>query len=1189
MIIFKRLFLLAALLLVLVPASASASVAASPGWQIESTALPTSFTPANNAACPASAAEVTNDGEAAIPVCDTYKVMARNAGSVPSEGAVTLEDVLPSAGLTVQGVRLLWPGLTKALNEVGFGAGVNVFPFMQALAGFPGGTGLGCTISAGAPATITCFTDPAKFGSFVKAFNGCEPAPSGEPKEKECAELAAKITAAEADMAVAPDEELKLEAYVTVNEAANKEPEASGPVTNTATISGAGAPAATTRPGNDIGSAPAPFGFSAFDFSANGLDGARDTQAGDHPYELTTTIALNNEYRISSQAKLEATSPEDVRDIVTQLPVGFVGSILAAPECSFTELAAQVEHGEGGCKPDTIVGHIFTEPQTASTSVNGFIYNMTPEKGVPAEFAYIDVLGGAHVFYVHVVPTAKGYVLEAINPEIPQIPLTNIVVTFYGDPSAKQEELAAREGKVAAPIPPVPFFTNPTDCSGVEPAATIYMDSWQNPAKLNPDGTPANLEEEVAGKRKWAKMESKSPAVTGCDALRFTPEIEAQPTTHESDKPSGMNFSIKVPQSESVGVPGTPTLKKAVVTLPQGFTVNPAAGDGLAACSRAEIGFIRVNPATNVDEYTPAQPACPEASKIGTLKLATPLVPHELEGEMYLAAQDENPFDTTLAAYVVVNDPVTGVLIKIAGEFLPNPNTGRLTAVFDENPNLPFSNLELHFFGGPRAELATPESCGMFTTGTELEPYSAPDSGPSAAPSEGFLISELCPSGGFAPSFAALSTNVQAGAYTPFVLSLARSDADEELSGLTETMPPGLLANLASVPLCSDADAAVGACPAASQIGVVRTGVGPGPDPLFVGGKIYLTGPYKGAPFGESVVVPAVAGPYNFGTVVVRGAIYVNPHTAQATVVSDAFPKIIEGIPLRMRRVDVELNRAGGAPFVFNPTSCNKLAFTGSITGSPLGAPTALTQPYNIGYATQSGANPQFTAPFQVTNCQALKFTPKFQVTTNAKTSKANGAELIAKLSEPNEPQGSQANIARVKVELPKALPSRLTTLQKACTAKQFEANPANCPSASKIGYATVKTPILPAPLTGPAIFVSHGGEAFPSLTMVLQGDNVTIDLVGATFISKSGVTSTTFRTVPDTPFSTFELTLPQGKYSALAANGNLCKQASKLLMPTEFAAQNGAEIKETTKIGITGCKKQKKAKKTHAKKRKKA
>jgi hypothetical protein len=1050
--------------------------------------------------------------------CDRYQVWASNTGSAPTSGPIVLSDVVP-AGLTVPRVVLDLVTREKEIVE--------------------------------------------------------EVAPCEMTVEEGVTNAHCEYTGV-----LLPDERLKMVSYVTVNE-----PEVAGlELTNVGSVTGGGARgASTTEAGqmhqtNRISPSAASFGPSDFDFYKAGSDGSPDTQAADHPYELTATIDLDNKIRKSPEGgNLVATSVEDVKDVVVNLPVGFVASTLAAPECTLAQLAAV------NCPADSRIGYLHTEPEAAD-AVHTPIYNLVPEHGIPAEFGYLDATETSHVFYSHVVPTAKGYVLQSVNTDIPQIKLDKIIATFYGNPADrdaefKQEQLERESGlpvKREHTVAPA-FFTNPTDCAGEEPTATIYMDSWQNPAKVNPGGEPTNLEEPG-----WVKMESKSPPVTGCNALQFTPELGAQPTTHEADKPSGLEFELKVPQSEESGVLATPTLKKVDVTLPEGFTVDPSAGDGLAACSIAQIGWLGGGPLN----FDAAAPECPEASKIGSLELETPLIPHKITGELFLAAQNANPFNSTLAAYVVVNDPITGVLIKIAGEFLPDPHTGRLTALFDENPNLPFSDLKLHFFSGPRAELATPENCGTYTTGTALSPYSLEEGENPASPFDSFVINEACP-GGFNPTFTAGSTNLQAGAYTPFEVSFQRQDTDQELQGLSVTLPPGLLADVGSVPLCDEANANAGTCPESSQVGTVQTGVGPGPNPLFVGGKAYLTGPYNNGPYGLSVVVPAVAGPFNFGTVVVRQSIRIDPHTAQVTDVSDPFPTIIDGIPLRLRRVDVVLNRPG---FTFNPTSCGKLGFAGTIAGTPLGAPTNLNG--TIGYAAQPGASSSFTTPFQVTNCQSLKFQPKFTVTTKGKNSKAGGATLTAKLSYPNLPQGTEANITRVKVDLPKQLPSRLTTLQKACTAKQFETNPANCPKESKIGYATVHTPILPLPLSGPAIFVSHGGEAFPSLTMVLQGDNVTIDLVGTTFISSKGITSTTFKTVPDTPFSTFELTLPQGKFSALAANVpakahySLCGQT--LTMPTEFVAQNGAKINESTKVGVTGCAKAHKVKKHKTKSKKK-
>jgi Domain of unknown function DUF11 len=931
----------------------------------------------------------------------------------------------------------------------------------------------------------------------------------------------------ELPISMAPEETLQLIIDVTVEGSASE-----GPIANTATVSGGGAPEVTTTSKNAISSNPAEFGFSNFDFHIAGLDGTTDTQAGDHPYEVTTRIELNNEYGKEHSAK----SVQDARDIIVDLPLGFVGSTLAAAQCTLNELSGS------RCPLDTKIGYIYTEPSTTG-SVNSPLYNIVPDRGVPAEFGFTDILKGSHALYASVVPTPTGYVLRVTSREITQIPISDIVVGIYGDP-------AERDGTGNAQVP---FFTNPTDCSGAPLVAKAYMDSWSHPAAFNADGTP-NLSDP-----NWKESESVSPPVTGCNALQFTPELGAQPTTNMADTPSGLEFELTVPQTEVAGTLATPTLKKAVVKLPPGMTVDPSAGDGLAACSTGQIGWVGPGPLN----FNPAAPSCPEASKIGSLELTTPLIPGVLTGELYLAAQNENPFNTTLAAYVVVDDPVTGVLIKIAGRFLPDPQTGQLTAVFDENPNLPFSDLKLHFFGGPRAELATPESCGTFTTGSELSPYSLEEPELPSTPFASFTINEACPNG-FNPTFTGGSTNLQAGAYTPFVASFARQDTDQELGGLSVSLPPGLLADVGSVPLCGEAQANAGTCPESTQVGTVDADAGPGPNPLSVPGKVYLTGPYNGGPYGLSVVVPAIAGPFQFGLVVVRQSLRIDPSTAAVTDVSDPFPTILQptgadgqkiGIPIRLRRIDVSIDRPG---FTFNPTNCGKLNVGGSITS---------TQGQTRGLGT----------PFQVTNCATLKFQPKFAVSTSGKTSKANGASLAVKLTYPKTAQGVEANIARVKVDLPKALPSRLTTLQKACTVAQFNTNPAGCPAASIIGHAKAITPILPVPLEGPAYFVSHGGEAFPSLIMVLQGNGVTLDLVGTTFISKTGITSSTFKTVPDAPVGSFELNLPEGKYSALAANGNLCK--IKLAMPTEFLAQNGAKINESTKISVTACPKTKKAK----------
>jgi hypothetical protein len=509
-----------------------------------------------------------------------------------------------------------------------------------------------------------------------------------------------------------------------------------------------------------------------------------------------------------------------------------------------------------------------------------------------------------------------------------------------------------------------------------------------------------------------------------------------------------------------------------------------------------------------------------------------------------------------------------GVVVKLAGMVSLDPLPGRLTGTFENNPQLPFEDLKLHFFGGERAPLATPDLCGIYTTNGMFVPWSG--NSPVVASSSFQIIvgpnNGPCPPGGippFAPGFQGGTTSIQAGVFSPFVMTLFREDGEQGLGKVSVTTPPGLLGVLKNVEQCSEAQANTGRCSVASQIGHAIVGAGVGSDPLVIPQPgepeipIYLTGPYEGAPFGLSVVVPAIAGPFDLGTVVVRATISVNPYTAQVTVTTYpsgpySIPQILDGVPIRLRTINVTIDRK---EFVFNPTSCEPMSVTGTL-------------------ASAEGASAAVSSPFQVTNCATLRFAPKFAVSTEGKASKRNGASLNVKLTFPHPgPQSSsqsgEANIARVHVQLPKSLPARLTTLQKACPDKVFEANPAGCPKESIVGQAIAHTPILNVPLQGPAFFVSHGGAKFPELILVLQGEGITIDLAGETDI-KHGVTTSTFAHVPDAPVTSFELALPQGPFSALAANGNLCTQ--NLEMPTEFVAQNGATLSQNTHIEVEGC-----------------
>ena len=589
-------------------------------------------------------------------------------------------------------------------------------------------------------------------------------------------------------------------------------------------------------------------------------------------------------------------------------------------------------------------------------------------------------------------------------------------------------------------------------------------------------------------------------------------------------------------------------VKNTTVVLPEGVVINPGQAAGLTACQSWEDGV-----------GTLGAPSCKSSSQVGTDEIETPLLARPLKGNVYILQSNPPHLQLLVAA------SGEGVNLKLVGNVSLDENTGRLTTTFSETPELPFTAFKLAFSGGARAALATPTGCGEYSTTADFTPWSSPFT-PDAFPTSPFLISAGCTSQlPFSPVLSAGSTTDQAGGYTDFSLLLTRADEQQRISSLSFKTPEGLLGMISKVPLCGEPQAQEGTCSSASQIGHTKVMAGPGPYPLLVPepgqapAPIYLTGAYKGAPYGLSIVVPVITGPFNLGNVIVRASIAVDPYTSRLTVTTDPLPSIIDGIPTDLRTINAVVDKPG---FMFNPTNCEPQEFAGTATST-------------------QGTTVPIASHFQMGSCRSLTFKPNFKVSTAGKSSRNDGASLDAKIVYPTGPLGanqasSQANVERVKVELPRQLPSRLTTLQKACTAHQFNTNPAGCPAASKVGTATAITPVLPVALTGPAYFVSHGGEAFPQLIIVLQGYGVTIDLAGDTFISKTGITSSTFSQVPDVPISSFELNLPQGPDSALGANlpenahGDFCGQ--NLTMPTEFTGQNGAYIKQSTPILIEGC-----------------
>jgi hypothetical protein len=922
---------------------------------------------------------------------------------------------------------------------------------------------------------------------------------------------------------------------------------------NEASISGGDAATSrTVKRHIEIGGGEAQFGVEDYGLVAEEVGGASDQRAGSHPFQLTTTLDLNeNGEALPAGAQ--------TKDLWFELPPGLIGNPTPLPRCTDAQFSNPPASTFNDCPPQTAVGVAnvrFNEPR--ALGLNMFaqpIFNMVPRAGEPARFGFL--VGIVPVFLDTSVRTGGDYgVTVSVNNITEIVGFLGNRVTFWGTPGDPRHDRQRGWGcfgagsnlpcKSSEEVNPPPFLSLPTSCTGPL-QTTVQLDSWKQPGLLVGPIEPNEL----------------MMGLDGCNHLPFEPSVSVKPDVPNASSPTGLTVGVHVPQSSAMNPTGLAesTVKDTTVTLPVGIVLNPAGADGLAGCSSEQIGFLSGVSSGEDLRFTPGFPSCPDGSKVGTVKIKTPLLPNALEGAIYLASQSANPFGSLVALYLVAEDPVSGTLIKLAGEVILDSTTGQLVSTFMDTPSLPFEDLEIHFFGGSRAPLSTPALCGSYRTIALFGPWSAE---PSVGASSTFDITSG-PNGGpcqnplpFSPSLTAGTTSIQAGGFSPFTMTMSRPDGSQNLQAIKLRMPPGLLGTLATVKLCKEEQANAGTCGPESLIGHTTVSVGVGGDPYSVrGGEVFITEGYKGAPYGLSIVNPAKAGPYDLGKVIVRAKIEVDQISAVLTVTTDdtgpyKIPTILDGIPLQIQHVNVTIDRPG---FTFNPTNCSPLAITGSLT-------------------SDQGATKNLSVPFQITNCAVLAFKPKLTAKTAGKTSRAKGASLSVKLTYPAGPY--DANIAKVKVDLPKQLPSRLTTLQKACPAATFEANPANCPSASIVGHATATTPVMPVPLTGPAYFVSHGGEQFPDLIIVLQGYGATVHLVGSTFISKAGITSSTFKSIPDVPVGTFELTLPQGKDSALAANKNLCT-TTKLTMPTQLIAQNGAVIKATTPIVPTGC-----AKKAH-------
>jgi hypothetical protein len=904
------------------------------------------------------------------------------------------------------------------------------------------------------------------------------------------------------------------------------------------------------------------FGLEEVVLAPENETGEPDEQAGSHPFQLTTTLQL---HQALEAGRSEPSAPALLKDLHFQLPPGLIGDPQAIPQCSSLDFSTLYVKDTNLCPGDTVIGAALVTLQEPANA--GFItvpvpvFNLVPAAGEPARL-------GFEAFNVPVVldtavQTGGEYRVQVnVANATSAAQVLSTQITIWGEPGDPRHDQSrgwdciadasdAPEGQTCqppSPRPTTPFLTLPTSCESPL-TATLTGESWSGGA---------------------FEGETSISALGGCGQLAFEPAIEARPETQYASTPTGLEVTVKTPQTGLLEQEGLAPadIRDTRVTLPAGLELSPAAASGLEACSETQIGYTSYNSQAQINEFTPGSASCPEASKVGLVHIKTPLLAHELRGAVYLATPapngetGQNPFASLVALYLVAEEPISKVLVKLAGEVTLNESTLQATTTFKNTPQVPFEELRLELFGGARASLSTPPFCGSYETEALFAPWSGSEgtggmiSG-SVSSDGNFAITSGpsgagCPSGSlpFAPGFNAQSASTTAGAPTSFSVNIARPDGDQALQTVTTVLPPGIGALLSSVTPCPEPLASQGACGPESLIGHTSVQAGLGPEPVTPPeGRVYITGPYHGAPFGLSILAPAVAGPFNLGNVIVRGAINVNPHTAQVTVTSEPLPLQLKGVPLQLKQIHVQIDRSG---FEYNPTSCDPMKIQALLTGA-------------------EDASSSASSPFEVQGCQGLSFKPEVTATTAGKTSKTNGASLGLTFKS----KTGEAHVAKTILTIPSILPARLTTIQKACLAGVFEADPAACPEGSDIGMAVVHTPVLRSPLTGPIYLVSHGNAAWPDAELVLQGENLEIVLDGQTAIKK-GVTTSSFSSVPDAPFESVEATLPEGPHSALTTNlpvkdhYNLCGQ--HLTIPAALTGQNGDAVKEGVTVSVQGC-----------------
>jgi hypothetical protein len=861
--------------------------------------------------------------------------------------------------------------------------------------------------------------------------------------------------------------------------------------------------------------------FDVIGFEAANRDEAIQsfTQAGGHPFENFTSFEFPATFTRDFEGNGLPTASEQVKNVAVDVPPGLIGNPSIAARCTEAQLANKA------CPSDSQVGTVKVIATDGSFQKVP-LSNMFPPVGKPAAFGF-NIIG---VTWAHIFPTVRSngdYGLTVTATEISQLaPLLGVPVTFWGVPADHSHDAERRgpgcEGGCASNLQPKAFLSLPTSCEASQ-EMRIRADSWTHPGD-------------------FATSTSQLPANTGCNGLDFSPTLKARPTTNVADSPSGLEVDLKIPQNDDPLGTAEAHLRKATVTLPPGLVINPSGANGLKGCTLAQV-----------DLQGEGGVSCPDASKVGTVEVETPLLDHPMGGYAYVAQPHDNPFNSLIALYLVVDDPQSGIVIKLPGKVSLDSATGRITSTFTENPQLPFEHLKVDFFGGATAPLRTPATCGSYSTTSSLTPWSAPDSGPPVTPSDTYAIN-AAPSGAAcpgspaelpnAPAFDAGTISPIAGIESPIVVSLRRADGSQEFGSLTLTPPQGLLARLAGIPYCSEQalseaaakgghdEEAAPSCPQASRVGSVSVGAGAGPAPYYATGSAYLAGPYKGAPLSLAAVTPATAGPFDLGTVVVRTALHIDRRTAQIRAVTDPIPSILQGIPLDVRSIQVKLDRSGWG---INPTSCDASSFGGEMQ-------------------SLAGLSVALVSRFQVAECGRLGFKPKLSLSLKGSGKRGKYPALTAVLT----PRADDANIASISVALPHSEFLAQEHIRTVCTRVQFAAD--QCPANSVYGTATVTTPLLDYPLTG-NVYLRSSSNKLPDLVPDLRGPSnqpIKLEADGRTDSVNGGIRNT-FDFVPDAPFTKFVLQLKGGKKGLLLNSVDLCSQMGRATV--KFGAHNGATL----------------------------